>query len=310
MSNNDCKECKHYLTNYNDEPCYDCAGVSNYKQYWEMNMLEINNYHSLEMNNKFMSFSTFKSLSPAFGGCEAKGMAVLNGEIENKPSDAMLTGSYVDAYMSGTLESFIESHPEMFASQGKTKGQLKSVYKPEVMDKIFEIIDNDMVIKSSLEGDKQEMGVVEWKGVEWKYAIDNINHEKKFLTDLKIVREIYAKTWCDTHYEYNLNNFGYFHQIALYTFFDRLRNGRDRYYTPYLTVISKENPPDRALIQIYYDDEQLDAFINSKLLDISSHLSRVIALWNRDIEPAPCRSCDYCRSKMNLTKTISYMDFD
>ena len=273
-------------------------------------MLTLNNYHSRENNNRYMSFSTFKSLAPTFGGCESKGMAVLDGEVVIKVSPDMLTGSYVDAYMSGTLEPFIEDHPEMFSSQGKTKGQLKSVHKPQIMDQIFNIIDNDLTISKALTGDKQDIGVAEWHSVEWKYAIDCINHEQEFITDLKIVREIYAKTWCDTHYEFNLAHFGYFHQVALYCHLDKIANNRSRHYTPYLAVISKEDPPDKALINIFYNDEQFEDFLNEKLLNITSSLDRVISVWKRELEPIPCGACDYCRKDLKMTKTVSYTDFE
>jgi len=59
--------------------------------------------------DKFMSVSKYKKLKR----CEVLGTTP-SGDFE--PSQAMLIGSYVDAYVEGTLEEFKQEHPEVFLS--------------------------------------------------------------------------------------------------------------------------------------------------------------------------------------------------
>ena len=68
----------------------------------------------------YMSVSEYKR----FLKCEES--ALLPYE---EPTDSMLVGSYVDAFVEGTLDKFKSEHPEIISSQGKTKGQLKAQFK-------------------------------------------------------------------------------------------------------------------------------------------------------------------------------------
>ena len=60
-------------------------------------ILTSSNYHGLEANKEFWSVSLFK----AFDRCEASGLASVRGQYEREQTDALLIGSYVDAYFSG-----------------------------------------------------------------------------------------------------------------------------------------------------------------------------------------------------------------
>ena len=62
------------------------------------------NYHGTEANSEYWSVSLFK----AFDRCEASGLASFRGEYEREQTDALLIGSYVDAYFSGELDEFIK----------------------------------------------------------------------------------------------------------------------------------------------------------------------------------------------------------
>ena len=75
------------------------------------------NYFTSEANNQFWSVSMFK----AFRDCPAAGMAMLRGEYERPTTTALLQGSYVDAHFSGTLNEFLDAHPEVL---NKRTGEL------------------------------------------------------------------------------------------------------------------------------------------------------------------------------------------
>jgi len=74
------------------------------------------NYYSLEADKYYLSMSQYKS----FITCEAKAVAELHG-YKSPTSDAMLIGSYVDAWCEGTLEKFKEEHPEIYNKKAKKK---------------------------------------------------------------------------------------------------------------------------------------------------------------------------------------------
>ena len=65
-----------------------------------------NNYFSTEMLREYWSVSSFKS----FAKCEAMGLAEVRGLYEREMSDALLIGSYVDAFFSGEMNEFEEQY--------------------------------------------------------------------------------------------------------------------------------------------------------------------------------------------------------
>ena len=82
-----------------------------------MKVVTNENYYD---QDEYFSVSAFKK----FRKCELDG---LNDNFQ--VTDAMLIGSYVDAYIEGTLDIFKTEHPEIFSSRGTTKGELKEAYK-------------------------------------------------------------------------------------------------------------------------------------------------------------------------------------
>ena len=75
------------------------------------------NYFSPENQLKFMGSPQFKS----FMSCEAAALAEVRGEYHEPESDALLIGSYVDSYYSGTLEEFKAETPQIFTQKGELK---------------------------------------------------------------------------------------------------------------------------------------------------------------------------------------------
>jgi len=78
----------------------------------------------------------------------------LAGKLETfTVTEAMLIGSYVDAFVEGTLDQFVESHPEILSSRGATKGELKSEYKNA--NTICDFISNDKICNEFMSFEKQ-----------------------------------------------------------------------------------------------------------------------------------------------------------
>ena len=150
-------------------------------------MLKLNkdNYHSLEANRQYMSCSLFKSFLPQYGGCEARSIAILAGEWEEKEKTALLVGQYVHAWNDGSLGKFIEKHrPEIYTRHNTLRADFV------LADKMIETLKNDPLITKAREGEKEVILTGELFGMPWKCKIDIYNPALRTFTDIKTCREI------------------------------------------------------------------------------------------------------------------------
>ena len=108
----------------------------------------MDDYFSLENQNRFMSVSQYKK----FARCPAAAMAELNGEWKQPMTQALLSGQYVDAYVEGRLEEFIDKHPEMISTRGQTAGHLKAEYR--ALNALIDRFESDLVFVEYLAGEK------------------------------------------------------------------------------------------------------------------------------------------------------------
>ena len=81
--------------------------------------LNQNNYYSVESNRQFFSVSQYKD----FMKCEAMALAKIRGEYQPAMTKAMLTGSFVDTYFEGTLDSFLKEQPEVFTRKKELQSE-------------------------------------------------------------------------------------------------------------------------------------------------------------------------------------------
>ena len=109
-------------------------------------ILTSSNYHGLEANNEFWSVSLFK----AFDRCEAAGLASVRGQYEREQTDALLIGSYVDAYFSGELDEFIKRDGDKLF---KKNGELYAKF--EHANDIIDTVEAQPLMMEFLKGEKQ-----------------------------------------------------------------------------------------------------------------------------------------------------------
>ena len=83
--------------------------------------LDQNNYYSSEANQQYFSVSQYKD----FMKCEAMAMAKINGTYQPAMTKAMLTGSFVDAYFEGTLDTFMKEHPAVFTRKQELRSEFR-----------------------------------------------------------------------------------------------------------------------------------------------------------------------------------------
>lgn len=251
-------------------------------------MLNEGNYFSKENQLKYMGASQFKS----FMECEAATIAELNGEYEREKTPALLFGSYVDAWFEGSLDKFKIENPELFASKGKSKGELKSEFRHA--DYIIERIKRDELFMKYMSGEKQVIKTGEIAGVPFKIKMDSY-HPNKCIVDLKVMKD-FELIWNEEKHtkEHFIDAWGYGLQAAIYTEIE----GNNLPF--FIVAATKEKEPDMC---IYYIPEEV---IAENILKVEE-----MAKYFNDLKygigtPQRCEKCDYCKRTKKLTEIIDY----
>ncbi|WP_253734810.1 PD-(D/E)XK nuclease-like domain-containing protein [Lysinibacillus fusiformis] len=258
--------------------------------------LSSQNYHSNEANQQYMSVSQFKSAME----CEARTFAEIRGEFSRPPSTALLIGSYLHAAFESdkAFTEFLEkNHNSIYGSRG---GKYKDYEKA---DDMIETIKNDEFCMFALQGGKEAIYTGELFGVEWKIKVDNINHDRGFFSDLKSTQELSKRYWSE---KYNtwvsfVQAFDYVLQMWVYR--EIIFQNTGRYYDPYIVAVTKESPPDKAVL--HFDSERFDfekEYVQTMLPSIID-----AKLGRRN--PHRCDKCEFCRAtkKLNGTFEIEYL---
>lgn len=251
------------------------------------------NYHSIEADQQYMSNSLYKD----FLQCEAQAMAKLNGDWIEPPSEAMLVGSYLHAWAEGVLDEFTEEHPEMFTKGGGLKAGFKQA------DKMIETLQNDPFCMFALQGEKEVIITADFAGATWKAKLDVYNPESGRFADIKTTRAIDTRIWLDgVGYCRFIEAYGYLKQMALYAELERIQSGRNEWLEPLIVAVSKENVPDKAIIN--FDNDR----IAMELEEIESHMPRILDVKHGREEPKACGHCDYCKSTKKLSRIMHYTE--
>jgi hypothetical protein len=252
------------------------------------------NYFSIEANRHYMSASQFKDFVPAYGGCEARAVAKLNGEFEEESKTAFMEGHYVHAWNEGMLEEFKANNPDLYSGRGPTAGQLKSNFQH--CNKMIEVLKNDEMVMKVLAGQKEVILTGELFGIPWKIMIDSYQPKVGIFADLKALKEVEGKFWnrdaqC---YENFLEHYGYNVQMSVYSEIEKRAKNREQWLLPHMVVVTKQDPPDHEILFFDYDA------IERGLAIVGNHIERVKAVKSGQTEPVRCEKCEYCR----LTKKI------
>ena len=251
-----------------------------------------NNYYSLEANMEYMSCSQFKD----FLKCEREALAKLIGATEEEQSDALLFGGYIDAYFSGELDEYVVAHPEMINTR---TNELKAPFKN--INEVISAIENDEVLLSYLQGKHQVIMTGEIAGVKFKVKIDSLFEDK--IVDQKVMKDMNL-LWVERDGRNVKTDFvdayGYDIQGAIYQEIVRQNIGKQLPFI--LAVATKEESPDKALIQI--DQEYLD-----KALDLVKELAPHFDLVKQGLcVPTGCNHCPTCRKTHKVTGVVSYKE--
>ncbi|WP_188065932.1 PD-(D/E)XK nuclease-like domain-containing protein [Brevibacillus brevis] len=266
--------------------------------------LNKHNYYSQEANLHYMSVSQFKSFLPTYRGCEARAMAELTEGYQRPSTPAFIEGHYVHAWNEGTLDEFKANNPDLYSSRGPTKGQLKINFQH--CNKMIEVLENDHLVMKALAGQKEVIMTAELFGIPWKVMIDSYQPELGIFADLKALSEIGGRWWNNDLqcYENFLDYYGYLVQMAVYAEVERLANGRKlkKWLLPHMVIVTKQDPPDHAVIYFDYDA------IETHLAIVAKHIERVKSVKSGEVEPTRCEKCEYCRETKKISSAIHYLD--
>lgn len=252
-----------------------------------------NNYYSIEADQHYMSASQVKS----FLTCEARAYAEVTGNYERAKSNALLIGSYIDAYFEGakSFETFKRENPSIFNSR---TGEVKAEFKK--CDEMIERIKSDPVFMEYMKGRKQTIKTGKLFGVDFKCKFDVYAPKKNRIVDLKTVRDLSPMYKAGEGRMSPIEYWMWDMQMAIYSAID----GND--YDTFLAIVTKEAPPDIALVEIDRNRRQANLdFLEDKI-------PRFDAIKKGLVEPDRCEHCDYCRATRKLIKpmTVDEMEFE
>ncbi|HAM79571.1 MAG TPA: hypothetical protein DCO80_02020 [Ornithinibacillus sp.] len=238
-----------------------------------------------------MSVSLFKN----FVECEAATMAYLNRDWEKVQTPSMLVGSYTHAAFESD-EAFQQFTDENNSVIFKARGGKYADF--EQADLMIETIKNDELAMFALAGEKEQIFTAELFGVPWKIKVDSINHDEAIFGDLKTTQNLYSRYWSEKYdgWVSFVENWDYVLQMAIYRKVIEANTGK--LYTPYIVAVTKEKPPNKAII--HFDESRFD--FEYEYTEMK--LPRIVEVKNGNADPVRCEKCDYCRATKQLKNTI------
>lgn len=255
-----------------------------------MTTLTNGNYFSTESNKSYWSVSSFK----AFDRCEACGLASVRGQYEREETDALLIGSYVDAYFTGDFEKFQADHEEQMWTK---KGTLRSTF--ETANRCINAVESQPLMLDFLEGEHQVIRTGTQFGVDWKIKMD-VFRDGERIVDLKCVKDfepLYKEGFGKLSW---IEYWGYDIQGAIYQKIEQISSQRAEPLPFYIVAVTKEKTPDIAIIRLPQH------ILDTALKVVESKIDRFDLVKSGEIPPSRCEKCQYCKETKILTEPSIY----
>ena len=245
--------------------------------------LTSSNYYTPEANREYWSVSLFK----AFDKCEASGLAQVRGQYVRPETDALLIGSYVDAYFTGDLDEFVGNHADTMFTK---KGTLYAKY--ERANTCINAIETQPLMLEFLEGEHQKIFTAELFDVPWKIKTD-VFQDGKRIVDLKCVRDFKPIYQDGFGYRSWIEYWGYDVQGAIYQKVIELNTGKRLPF--YIAAVTKETVPDVDIIEIP------QYVLDSAIKVVESKIDRFDLVKMGEIEANRCENCTFCKQTKVIT---------
>lgn len=259
-------------------------------------ILTSENYYGEEADREYLSVSQYKDLMGTLGrpACEARAMAKLSGEWEQKMTTSLLVGSYVDSHFEGTLDVFKAKHPEIFTKSGDLKAEYRKA------NDIINRFERDDLLMEAMSGEKQVIFTGVIRGAKWKCKLDSYLPGKA-IVDLKVMKSLSDHFWVKDLGDLDfITYWGYDIQAAVYQEIVRQNTGEQLPFM--IAAISKELESDIALVG--FTQQELD----DKLTEVTQNIPKILALKSGEVEPIRCECCDYCRHTKILRMPIHHSE--
>jgi len=241
------------------------------------------NYFSPEAEAYYMGSTQFKR----FQTCESSALAMIRGEWVEEKSTALLVGSYVDAYFSGSLSLFKAQNPDIFTKQGTLRSEFTHA------EYIIQRIERDAAFMAAISGGSQQIMTGEIEGVPVKIKVDSLLSDR--IVDMKIMRDmedVYNRD--DRCWEPFWRAWGYEIQGAIYR--EVVRQNTGKLLPLGLPVATKEKPePDIDLLTIP------EAALDEALEIVRANIIYFDGLKKGLYEPERCGKCPHCLTTKVLT---------
>ena len=251
--------------------------------------LNSSNYYSPEANKEYWSVSLFKQ----FDKCEASGLAQVRGQYQRETTDALLIGSYVDAYFSGEMDEFVGKHADKMFTK---KGELYAKF--EQANRLVNTIECQPLMMEFLEGEKQVIRTASMFGVDWKIKMDVYNGER--IVDLKVVKDFNPLYQDGFGYRSWIEYWGYDIQGAIYQKIEQISSQRAEPLPFYIVAVTKEKTPDIAVIRLPQH------VLDTALKVVEAKIDRFDLVKMGEIKPHRCEVCEWCKSTKVLTEPMIY----
>lgn len=254
-------------------------------------MEELNemNYFSEENNMRYFGSSQIKS----FLKCEAGALAEAEGEYERPETEAFAAGKFVDAWMTGGMDAFIDEHPSMFKKDGTLKAQYKKCIDAA------ERAARDDVFSEYMAGEKQVIMTGKVFGHDFKIKVDALHDDK--IVDLKYIKDLGNVYKEGIGYTDFITAWGYDIQAFIYQKVVECNTGKKLPF--YIAAVTKESVPDIAVIHVP------DWKMESAGALIEDAIDRFYDLKLGKEKPRRCEKCDYCKKTKVLEGPEEYEDF-
>lgn len=237
--------------------------------------------------DEFMTVSQFKK----FKKCEVDALRPFDNSDRSMP---LMVGSYVDAYVEGTLDEFIEQNPDIYLKTGKNKGELRAEFKQA--DEICKFIDRDKVFSKFMSGEKQGIYTGVIAGVPFKIKMDSYSPGIA-INDLKVMRTV-TDNW--GNYIDFITPWGYDTQLAVYQ--EVIYQNTGKRLPCYICAVTKETPINSIIVNIPQD------YLNRALYDVEANVQHFYDIKMGRVEPVGCGICPTCITNRRVTKIISMED--